>query len=489
MEENNLKEFDSKRKNLLTEKRKKELIEKNSSNNIENVRVIEESTESLKLKNEMKQSNLNLLESEINHDKNSINLINNNDNNENKKLEYLKNYFQENNNKKRFSNKFKSLGYFYIKNNKKENDSEEKIVYLIFHRRMIIDENNIIDNFFFQDNTEFVDLKIKEIKDINRKQKILAKMSHEFKTPLNSIIGLISIIMEQEEINLSLETKENLKTIESLSNYLVFLLPDIIAQINSREINNFSINLSLINYKETMNFCFNIMESLVICNKRKRENINMIFKCDENVDYVKTEIDEIRLKQIILNFISNSVKFTDKGRIKLKCKLKTFENHKKFVVISVSDTGIGIKEEDKKKLFTEYMQLENGLKENNKLGSGLGLSICKNIARKLNIELGMKSEEEKGSKFYIKIPVMEKDIIPKKQEKISNEEKFALIPIQKKYSIESKNSSKSNSKKLEIELIPNSEMQPSVMKNYDDDSIASSSPSLSKEINIKIGNQ
>jgi anti-sigma regulatory factor (Ser/Thr protein kinase) len=152
------------------------------------------------------------------------------------------------------------------------------------------------------------------------------------------------------------------------------------------------------------------------------------------VDNVFTKSDEIRIKQIILNFISNSVKFTDEGRIELKCILERIDEHN-FVKISVIDTGLGIKKEDIDKLFMEYVQLDEDSIKNNKLGSGLGLSICKNISDKLNCKIGVKSEYKIKTEFYLMIPIKENEIFVPifEEEEINNNSsfKFKIPPIKK----------------------------------------------------------
>lgn len=210
--------------------------------------------------------------------------------------------------------------------------------------------------------------------------------------------------INKKDLKLPSEHNQSLNIISNLANYIVFLISDIIQHINNKDVKSLKINISKIEYKEITEFCFEILEALLFCNIKKKEKIKTSLIFDKRLNNIKTESDEIRIKQILLNLISNSVKFSNEGEIKLKCILKKFEG-KFYVKISVIDTGIGIKEMDIKKLFKEFVQLENGHVENNKLGSGLGLSICKNIAKRLGFLLNVKSEYKKGSKFSLFIPV------------------------------------------------------------------------------------
>jgi anti-sigma regulatory factor (Ser/Thr protein kinase) len=164
------------------------------------------------------------------------------------------------------------------------------------------------------------------------------------------------------------------------------------------------VNITELDFRELIDFCFQILKSLLFCNKTKNEKIIACHFIDPNIDDFIAESDEVRMKQIILNFISNAVKFTREGRIKLKCKKIEIEDEF-FIKISVSDTGIGIKEGEKALLFKDFGIIENEFKIiNNKFGTGLGLSISKSIVERLEIKLDYDSEYMKGSKFYILVP-------------------------------------------------------------------------------------
>jgi len=228
-------------------------------------------------------------------------------------------------------------------------------------------------------------------------------MVHEFKTPLNSIIGLTLNLKDSFE-KLSNNSNAKLDIIQNLSNYLIFLVSDIIQYSSMSEI---KFNKCSIDLKETLYFCFQILNSLLSLNKSKNENIVTELHVEESIDRINIESDEIRIKQIILNFISNSVKFTNEGKIILKAKIISL-NGKFFLKISVKDTGIGIKDKDKMCLFQDNKMFENGKelnKLNNSTGSGLGLSICKMLTKKLEIGLEIKSIFKKGSTFAIVIPI------------------------------------------------------------------------------------
>jgi len=133
--------------------------------------------------------------------------------------------------------------------------------------------------------------------------------------------------------------------------------------------------------------------------KLKKIKTELIY--DDSLNSISHYSDQVRMKQILLNFISNSVKFTNEGFINLIFKN---EADKKSIKITVKDSGFGLKDIDKKLLFKEFYKNEN-TKVNNlnntNVGSGLGLAICKNIADKLNMKIAMESEYGKGTEMSL----------------------------------------------------------------------------------------
>jgi len=342
---------------------------------------------------------------------------------------------------------FIKLGIFTFKN------EENNMYFQVFIRRVKYDfilKNEIKNETYdllFQDISDLIQSK-KKIHDENLiKQKILAKIAHEFKTPINSIIGLINNVKE-DIINFTFDKKINdeqkldhyqqyddlpenyrnknlniikyfdcnnfskkrrddivkieksLSIIENLSKYVIILISDIIhfsmiqdfSQVNSK-ICNFSLS-------ELAFFVYEILNCLLECNTSKRLYVKAELVFDDKLKNVYIKSDETRIKQILLNIISNSIKFTKQGKIILSFIMK--ENSKE-VIILVEDTGIGIKDEDKDKLFRDFVMLETG-SNYNKQGSGLGLSICKSLGSKLNIKLNFESVYGEGSKFYVYLP-------------------------------------------------------------------------------------
>ncbi len=278
------------------------------------------------------------------------------------------------------------------------------------------------NNFFFQVNLRKIVLNSEEghswvevtMTDVTHSQKIknvestyknrenlLAKIAHEFKTPLMCVVSLFEEIQAGMSaaygvngVNLPIEIKNKISHVGDLSNYTLFLLSDIIGYLKDSK-QNLPLNLENVNVSEILSFAFRILKTLLIYKKDKFQFIEPILEIDETDIEIKTDIN--RFKQILLNLISNAVKFTKSGFIKIKSLVLNGE-----CVISVEDSGLGIREEDTKKIFNEEKMLEDHLNENTN-GSGLGLSISYNMAKSIGGQLEFSSIYGVGSKFSIKL--------------------------------------------------------------------------------------
>lgn len=232
----------------------------------------------------------------------------------------------------------------------------------------------------------------------NQKLNNFSKIAHEFKTPLLSLISLSEEIRSilEESSTISEKLRDKLELMEDLSNYSLFLVNDIINMFNESG----NLKKEKVKMTEVLKFCYKIMRTLLSNNQNKRENIKPYLLIDPNVENVYVYTDEFRLKQILLNLISNAVKFTKGGEIKLEAKLEGMNNE--VLKILVYDTGIGIREADLEKIFDDYCMIEWDLKMN-LYGSGLGLPISKKISEQLEMNLQCQSKYGKGSVFFLEI--------------------------------------------------------------------------------------
>ncbi len=240
-----------------------------------------------------------------------------------------------------------------------------------------------------KDIKEIIENRETLVKQAEKSEKLktafLANISHEIRTPLNAILGFSEILQEQLS---NPETDRYFDIINKNGEHLLNLINQIIdySRITSGDVElNYSVfELNLLIKEIILSFMIN------------EKDIELIFDVDINKEvYIKS--DRIRLKQVLTNLISNAVKFTDKGYIKVSYKI----NNDKINFI-VEDTGIGISEDNLNIIFNRFQQAEGNM-QSKYGGTGLGLSISKEIINLLGGEISAESEINKGSKFYFSI--------------------------------------------------------------------------------------
>ncbi len=223
----------------------------------------------------------------------------------------------------------------------------------------------------------------------------LANMSHEIRTPMNAIIGFAELLSLSNPTNA--EKDEYLNLIKKSSNDLLHIIEDVIdvAKIESRQ-------LSFIPKDVYISELFYELKSIytdVLEKQDKLDNVKIILFIPENEKRLKVRVDPKRLKQIISNLISNAIKFTDKGKIEIGYKLS--EN--RIIYFFVKDTGIGIPYNMQKKVFDRFVQVEEVI-EKNTSGTGLGLTISRNIVQLQGGNIWLSSTPGKGSNFFFYLP-------------------------------------------------------------------------------------
>lgn len=260
-----------------------------------------------------------------------------------------------------------------------------------------------------------VSKKTKELQIINAqlqeatlaKTIFLANMSHEIRTPMNAILGMADLL---EDKLTNKKQKEDLQTIAKSAKDLLIIIDDIL-DFSKLESNKLTV--------QEQNFSLNQMiKEISAMFKPMAEHKNLDFSISKKGaihDYMRG--DPTRMKQILINLISNAIKFTNKGFVKIR--ISTSENgHATLVKFRVIDSGIGIKESEATKLFTPFEQLSTGA---NKLykGTGLGLSISKGLASILGGNLTYEKGNEGGSMFTFEVPLEQVDEIEYEINKIN----------------------------------------------------------------------
>lgn len=231
-------------------------------------------------------------------------------------------------------------------------------------------------------------LKEQNQKVIDSRTQFLATMGHELRTPLNGIIGVINL-MKQQEMNPQQE--EYYHILKYCSDHMLQQVNNIL-DFNKIEADKLEIHPAELNMKL---FMTNV--SIPFITLFQEKGVELKINIDPELD-VNVMADDVRLIQIFNNLLSNALKFTDKGFVKLDVSCKRKENKFIEVSFSVEDTGIGIAEKDQKKIFESFWQVYD--QDTKKfIGTGLGLTICVRLLKLMGSNLVLVSEKGKGSKF------------------------------------------------------------------------------------------
>jgi len=223
---------------------------------------------------------------------------------------------------------------------------------------------------------------------VKAKQQFLSNMSHEIRTPMNAIIGFTKVVLKTE---LSTKQKEYLTAIKMSGDSLIVLINDILdlAKVDAGKMVFEQIPFKLSSSIRTMLHLFEP--------KIEEKNLELVVSYDKNIPEVLVG-DPVRLHQIILNLVSNAVKFTLQGKINVDVKI--FKETKQNITIEfkISDTGIGIPKEKMGKIFENFQQASSGT---SRLygGTGLGLAIVKQLVESQGGEVKVRSRVKVGSKF------------------------------------------------------------------------------------------
>ena len=226
----------------------------------------------------------------------------------------------------------------------------------------------------------------------NSKNAFFAKMSHEIRTPINTIIGLNQMNLREE---LPEEVTENCISISNAGDMLLYLVNDI---LDMSQLENRKMKIIPGEY-ETRQFFINLVDMLQ--HRIKKKGLDFYIDIDSKLPSVLYG-DEKRITQVMINILTNAVKYTNEGSITLTARGESEDGENLKFVISVADTGIGIRKEDLDDLFDYFTRLDEN--KNTKIeGSGLGLSISKQLLDLMNGQISVDSIYTKGSTFTISL--------------------------------------------------------------------------------------
>jgi signal transduction histidine kinase/CheY-like chemotaxis protein/PAS domain-containing protein len=250
------------------------------------------------------------------------------------------------------------------------------------------------------DNANSYDLAQKavaEMRELDRiKSQFLANMSHELRTPLNSIIGFSRVILKGIDGPVSEQQHQDLSAIYNSGQHLLGLINDIL-DLSKIEAGKMELSVEELNLSDTVNSVMSTSQGLV-----KDKPIKLKSEIEPGIPTVRA--DPMRIRQILLNLISNAAKFTDEGSITITAHTQTGPKGIQEIWVGITDTGSGISPEDQLKLFQAFSQVDASPTRKTG-GSGLGLSICQQMIKLHGGNIGVNSTVGKGSTFYFTLPL------------------------------------------------------------------------------------
>jgi signal transduction histidine kinase/CheY-like chemotaxis protein len=265
-----------------------------------------------------------------------------------------------------------------------------------------------------EDRNRELDASNRKIQEATRlKSQFLANTSHELRTPMNAIIGFTNLVLRRKSDNLTERQRENLTRVRLSADQLMDLI-DGLLDLSRIEAGRMEVRPEAFEVRSLIQYCCTTVEV------QKRPGVRLVWEAPEDPGIVFTDLP--RLRQIVINLLSNALKFTESGEVRVAVKRQTADGKRETTVdrrppssvvsppsmdlleIAVSDTGIGIPPDALAYIFDEFRQVDGSTTRRHG-GTGLGLAISKKMAELLGGTISVESEEGKGSTFTVRIPV------------------------------------------------------------------------------------
>ncbi len=276
---------------------------------------------------------------------------------------------------------------------------ESKLIVLLF---IIIFLILLLLVYSLYKNNKYRELKNSELKITNQelqiakekaevasqlKTQFVSTISHELRTPLYGVVGITNIIIDEHK---ELANSPHLNSLKFSARYLLSLVNDLL-QINKIEENKITLENMIFNLNDEIHTIADSLEFIALKNNNK-----LITNLDSSIPEALIG-DKLRLSQVFMNLVSNALKFTKDGEVKISATIDKVEASKHFIKFEVKDTGVGIADEDQSKIFEKFVQIER--KEGDYQGTGLGLSIVQKLTELFDSKIELKSKLGEGTTF------------------------------------------------------------------------------------------
>jgi len=230
------------------------------------------------------------------------------------------------------------------------------------------------------------------------KSSFLSNMSHEFRTPLNSMLALTRMLLDRMDGELSSEQDQQIRFIQRSAKELAEMVDDLL-DLAKVEAGKLEVKAKSFEIDDLFGALRGMLKPLLA-----ESSLNLVFEADETLPTLFT--DEQKVSQILRNFISNAIKFTVRGEVRVTARSKD-----QFIEFAVADTGVGISVSDQQIIFEEFGQVENSMQRRVK-GTGLGLPLSRKLAELLGGTVIVQSEVGIGSTFFLEVPVNYSGVLP-----------------------------------------------------------------------------
>ena len=242
--------------------------------------------------------------------------------------------------------------------------------------------------------TKLQDKNLELANAMQAKDRFLATMSHELRTPLNAIIGFTGTLLMKLPGPLNTDQEKQLGTVQGSARHLLALINDLLDLAK--------INAGKVELKLEPTACRGVLEEVAATLRPLAERKGLQLTVDEHAEELVAQTDRRALSQIVLNLASNAIKFTERGSVRLGLARRAAPGGQ-TIEISVTDSGIGIRDEDQAKLFEAFTQLDSGSRRGQE-GTGLGLHLSQKLAGLMGARIEFASAPGKGSRFSVLVP-------------------------------------------------------------------------------------